>query len=168
MTQHINDTKNDAKPGVLGAHPVGVGVGAIGTGAAAGAVGGMVAGPIGAVAGAVVGAVVGGVVGKATAEVINPTEETRYWKESHASGPYATSSFGYDEYAPAYRYGWESVGRRGSTGQTFDSVESDLGRGWDSVKGTSRLAWDQAKHASRAAWDRVQNVTKPTAKATQM
>lgn len=148
------------KASILGTHPVGVGVGAVSAGAAAGAVGGAVAGPIGAVAGAVVGAVVGGVAGKATAEALNPTMETKYWHETHASRPYARADLGYDEFAPAYRYGWESYGKRSEPGQTFDNVEADLARGWDGAKGTSRLAWNQAKAASRDAWLRVESAAR--------
>jgi hypothetical protein len=149
------ESNGGPKSGVLGAHPVGVGLGAVGAGAAAGAVGGAIAGPVGAVAGAAVGAVVGGLAGKAAAEAVNPTVETTYWRENHAARPYAHSDIGYIEYAPAYRYGWESFGRRGGQGQTFESVEADLGRGWDKAKGLSHLGWDKAKEASREAWNRV-------------
>lgn len=142
--------------GVHGAHPVGAGLGAIGAGAAAGAVGGAIAGPAGAVAGAVVGAVTGAVVGTVAAEAVNPTVETKYWLESHSTRPYATATVRYEEYAPAYRYGWESFGRSGGQGKTFESVESDLGRGWNQFKGSSVLGWDQAKAATRDAWDRVE------------
>ncbi len=144
------------KAGALGAHPIGTGLGAIGAGAAAGAAGGAVAGPVGAVAGAVVGAVAGAVVGKAAAEAVNPTVETKFWRETHASRPYANGPLGYEEFAPAYRYGWESFTTRGAQGGTFESVEADLNRGWDKAKGTSRLGWDKAKDASRDAWNRVQ------------
>lgn len=167
--QNMNDPKKPADAnrdpitGAPGAHPIGTGLGAAGagavTGAAAGAIGGAIGGPIlaaaGAVGGAVVGAVAGGLAGKATAEAINPTIETKYWQESHAAGPFGQATGDYDEYAPAYRYGWESFGRR-TEGQTFDSVEADLGRGWDKARGSSRLGWDQAKNATRGAWDRVQ------------
>jgi len=162
--QNVNNnpaspTYRDPKTGAMGAHPVGVGLGAIGAGAAAGAAGGMIAGPLGAVAGAVGGAVVGGLAGKAAAESINPTVETKYWQESHSSRPYAIPTLGYEEFAPAYRYGWESFGRRGY-GQTFEGLENDLGRGWDKAKGSSHLAWDQAKSATRDAWDRVEQAAR--------
>ncbi|MFN0131543.1 MAG: hypothetical protein ACKVW3_03270 [Phycisphaerales bacterium] len=151
------DANQDPITGTIGAHPVGTGLGAIGVGAAAGAVGGAVAGPIGAAAGAVVGAVAGGLAGKATAEAINPTVESKYWRDSHPSRPYAHAEFGYEEYAPAYRYGWESFGSQGGQGRTFESMEADLSRGWERAKGSSRLSWDQAKVASREAWTRVQS-----------
>ena len=150
------DANRDPITKAPGAHPVGTGLGAIGTGAAAGAAGGAIGGPVGAIAGAAVGAVVGGLVGKAAAEAVNPTVETEYWREHHESRPYAGSA-GYDEYEPAYRYGWENFNRRGGRqDQSFESVESDLQRGWDEAKGKSGLPWEQAKAATRDAWNRVQ------------
>lgn len=109
--------------------------------------------------GAVVGAVVGGLAGKSVAQAVNPDVETKYWRENHASRPYFSDSLGYDECAPAYRYGWESFGRHGTQGKSFDSVEADLDRGWQQAKGSSRLNWDQARLASRDAWDRLQKPT---------
>jgi hypothetical protein len=93
--------------------------------------------------------------GKAAAEAINPLSEAKFWRESHSSRPYADADLGYAEFVPAYRYGWESYGRRERDSTTFESVEKDLARGWDKAKGTSRLGWDQARPATRDAWDRV-------------
>lgn len=162
----VKDLNVDPKTGILGSHPVATGVGAVAAGAAAGAAGGLVAGPVGAVAGAAVGAVVGGVAGNATAEAINPTIETKFWHDNHASKAYAAGAVGYNEFAPAYQYGWESYTRRGGNGTSFDSVESDLGRGWDKAKGASSLGWDKAKSATREAWDRVQLAAKDLTHST--
>ena len=60
--------------------------------------------------GAAVGAVVGGLAGKATAEAIDPTAEEAYWTENYVREPYYEKGLGYDQYAPAYRTGYE--GRR--------------------------------------------------------
>jgi len=138
--QHSN---KDPITGTPGAHPIGAAVGAI-------------AGPAGAVAGAIIGAAAGAVVGKSAAEVINPTVEAEFWRESHSVRPYADATLGYEEYAPAYRYGWESYASRTIKGQTFENVEAELNRGWDKAKGTSRLLWDTAREATREAWNRVQ------------
>jgi len=157
-TPNINPTRDanrDPISGMPGAHPVGVGLGAIGAGAAVGAAGGAVAGPVGALTGAAISAVAGGFAGKATAEAINPTIERKYWSENYAQRPYSHSEYGYEEFEPAYRYGWESFGKRGREASSFESVEAELGRGWDQTKGHSRLAWDQAKQATRDAWNRV-------------
>lgn len=150
------DANRDPITNAAGAHPVGTGLGAVGAGAVAGAVGGAVAGPVGAVAGAVVGAVAGGMGGKAIAEAVNPTVETKYWRENYAQRPYADPNLNQDQYAPAYQYGWESFDRRGKEGKKFDNIEADLSRGWDKAKGTSELGWDKARPAVRDAWDRVE------------
>lgn len=160
------ETVRDQNVGVPGSHPVGTGLGAVSAGAAAGAVGGAVAGPVGAIAGAAVGAVVGGLTGSAVAEAINPTMETKYWRDAYATRPYAGTGSSYDDYEPAYRYGWESFSRRGDQARTFESVEAELAGGWDQAKGKSRLAWDKARQASRDAWDRVQRAVREPGRRT--
>src|SRR4051794_28124040 len=105
------DANRDPISGEPGAHPVGTGLGAAAGGAAAGAAGGAMAGPVGAAVGAVVGAVAGGLAGKEVAESIDPTVEDAYWRENYASRPYYDQGMTYDDYGPAYRYGWESRGQ---------------------------------------------------------
>jgi hypothetical protein len=160
--QKTNDPAKNPDPitKTPGSHPVGTGVGAavggavgIGAAAATGAAIGSPGGPVGAATGAVVGAVVGGLAGKGIAEDVNPTAEDRYWRDNYVSRPYIIANTSYDQYAPAYRYGWEAP--RNHRGKTFDDVERDLGRNWDRVKGQSRLKWEHAKHAARDAWERV-------------
>lgn len=147
------DANRDPLTDAPGAHPVGVGVGAAAAGAAGAAIG-SVAGPIGTAVGAVIGAVAGGLAGKGVAEAVNPTAEESYWRENYRHRPYYSSDYDYDEFAPAYRYGWES--RTQYSGRKFDEVEGDLERGWERAKGKSRLGWDRAKHATRDAWHRVE------------
>ena len=135
-----------------GAHPVGTGVGATGGGVAGAAIG-AVGGPIGAAVGLVAGALVGGLAGKATAERINPTVEEAYWRESYTREPYYEAGRSFDDYAPAYAYGW---GATTTYPGPFEEVEPALARDWDSRRGNSSLDWQQARPATRAAWDRVQ------------
>ncbi len=152
--EHVEaDTNPDPITGEHGSHPVGVGLGGVAGGAAAGALGGAVAGPLGAAVGAVVGAVAGGLAGKGVAESIDPTVEDAYWSENHKNRPYVEKDSSYDDYRPAYQYGWES--RNQHADKSFDEVETDLGRNWDTAKANSKLSWDKAKHATRDAWDRV-------------
>jgi len=159
------DENRDPLSGEPGAHPVGTGVGAavggLATGAATGAAVGTVAGPIGTAigtaVGATVGAVGGGLAGKAVAEKIDPTVEHEYWRNNYSSRPYVRSGESFDEYAPAYQYGWESQSLH--RGKSFDEVERDLGRDWDRVRGNSRLGWDRAKAAVRDSWERVTDRT---------
>ncbi len=134
-----------------GSHPVGTGVGAAAGGAATGAAVGTVAGPAGTIAGAAVGAVVGGLIGKGVAESINPTVEDTYWRENHSRQYYAGDT-AYDDYAAAYRTGYEGYGEYGFTGKSFDQSEAELRRRYESNK--PRIGWDRARFASRAAWDR--------------
>jgi hypothetical protein len=152
----IPDSNPDPITGSPGAHPIGTGIGAAGGGAAGAAIGAAATGPaapIGAVVGAVVGAVAGGLAGKGAAEAVNPTAENEYWERNHSTRPYVEAGTSYDDYRPAYQYGWESSTRY--SGKEFDEVESDLSRDWDRNKGQSSLSWDRAKHATRDAWDRV-------------
>ena len=153
---HVDDNPANRDPlsGAPGSHPVGVGVGTTG-GAAAGAAIGAVAGPVGSAVGAVVGGIAGAAAGKGVAESVNPTVEDTYWRSNYSTRPYVDRNMSYDDdYAPAYRYGWESYSAH--KGRKFDEVESDLSRNWDRTKGNSKLTWDKAKLATRDAWHRVE------------
>lgn len=148
------DSNPDPITGTPGAHPVGVGLGAAAGGIAAGAAAGtMAAGPIGTAVGAAVGAIVGGLGGKAVAEGVNPTEEERYWRDNYQAEPYYRSGSTFDDYAPAYRLGYDSFNRYGD--RPFDDVESAMEHDYSTLRGQSRLEWEEAKHATRAAWERI-------------
>jgi hypothetical protein len=155
-TSVAGDANRDAITGAPGSHPVATGVGALG-GAAAGAAVGTVAGPVGTVVGGVVGAVAGGLAGKGVGEAIDPTAEETYWRTTYTTVPYFAKNSGFDfnDYGPAYRYGWESQTR--NVGRKFDDVEKDLAREWNAAKGASRLGWSEAKSAAQASWQRVSN-----------
>lgn len=147
------DANRDPITGTPGAHPVGTGVGAA-AGGVTGAAVGSVAGPVGTVVGAAVGAVAGGLGGKAVGERVNPTVEEAYWRENYAKEPYHSREYGYEDYAPAYRTGYEARSRYPD--RSFDQVEGELRSEYEQGKGTSRLGWDEAKEATRAAWHRVE------------
>ncbi|WP_394671425.1 hypothetical protein [uncultured Acinetobacter sp.] len=150
----------DPITGEPGAHPIGTGVGAAG-GAVSGAAIGAVGGPIGAAVGGVVGAVVGGLAGKGVSEVVNPTEEDAYWRETYNTRPYYNETINtYDDldyerdYRDAYQLGYTSKSNYPAETR-FEEVESDLQLKWDQTKRNSRLKWEEAKHAVKDAWDRV-------------
>jgi hypothetical protein len=124
-------------------------------GASAGTIAG---GPIGTVAGAlagvVAGSVIGGIAGKALAERFNPQHEDDYWRNEFPRRPYAVASrYGWDDYWPAYRFGYERF--PAYDGRGFDEVESELAHDWENVRGTSRLRWDEARVATRDAYERL-------------
>ncbi len=147
------DMNRDPITGAPGSHPVGTGVGAA-AGGATGAVIGAVGGPVGMLAGAAVGAVVGGLAGKGVGEAVNPTAEDTYWRGQYDREPYYVKERTFDDYAPAYRTGYEA--RTRYEGKQFDEVESDLQRDYETSRGNARLSWNDAKQATRAAWDRVE------------
>jgi hypothetical protein len=150
------DANPDPLTGAPGSHPVGTGVGAAAGGAAGAALGSIVPGigtVIGGVVGTIVGATGGGLVGKEVAESLNPSQEDAYWRENYKTRPYYSTDVAYDDYAPAYRYGWESRSRFAD--RKYSDVENDLGSGWDKAKAHSSLGWDKAKAAAQDAWDRA-------------
>ena len=151
---YAKDENRDPITGAPGAHPVGTGLGAGGGGIAGAAAGGAVGGPVGAIVGAAVGAVAGGLAGKGVAEMVDPTAEEAYWRNNYSSRPYVEADSAYDDYAPAYKYGWESRARH--TGRSFDEAENDLSAGWNNVKGSSKLGWERAKEAVKDAWHKVE------------
>jgi hypothetical protein len=149
-----NPANRDPITGAPGSHPAGTAAGAA-AGGVAGAAVGSAAGPVGTAVGAAVGAVAGGLAGHAAGEAINPTVEDAYWRETYVREPYYSRDFSYDDYAPAYRTGYEAAGRyRGQ--KRFEDVEHELRSQYAAVKGTSRLTWERAKLAVRAAWDRIE------------
>jgi hypothetical protein len=157
-----NDKSRNPDPitGAPGSHPVGTGIGAAVGGAAAGAAVGTVAGPVGTAVGAAVGAVVGGLAGKGIAEKIDPTREDAYWRENHNRQAFAKNR-PYDDFAPAYRVGYEGYGTYGAAGKTFEESEAELRRRYEAQN--AELAWDDARLASQAAWQRFDS--KPRAAA---
>ena len=148
-----HDANLDPITGAPGSHPIGTGAGAVGGGATGAVIGAAVGGPVGSVVGAAIGGVAGGLAGKGAAELVNPTVEDAYWRDNYANRPYANGQ-PYDQYAPAYRYGWESKSRYAD--KRFEDVENDLERGWDKAKANSSLAWNEAKSATRDAWHRIE------------
>jgi len=149
------DNSTGKKAAGLGAGAVGgAALGGVAGGATAGALAGGVTGPVGAAIGAAVGAVAGAVLGKKAAD---PVAEDKYWRENHASRPYARKDVSFDHYQPAYRSCVESFNR--NPGRSFDEVEPELGRDWSRARGNSSLEWEHARPAARDAWDRVSNAT---------
>jgi uncharacterized protein YcfJ len=151
--QDASDANRDPITKAPGMHPIGTGLGAAAGGALAGAAAGTVAGPIGTAAGAAIGAVVGGLAGKAAGEKVDPTIEDTYWSAHYGKEPYYEKGYTYDDYAPAYRTGYEA--RATYPGRKFDEVETDLARKYETARGKSRLTWQQARPATLAAWNRV-------------
>jgi hypothetical protein len=157
-TNRDRDANPDPITGTPGSHPVGTGIGAAGGGAAGAAIGSVVPGVgnvVGGVIGAAVGAVAGGLAGKGVAEAVNPTEEDAFWRQNYRSRDYVQPGADYDQYEPAYRYGYSSYSRY--QGRDWNDVEPQLARDWDRTRERSSLDWDRAKYATKDAWQRVKD-----------
>jgi phage tail tape-measure protein len=149
------DANRDPLTGEPGSHPIGAGVGAAGGAATGAAIGAAVGGPVGAAVGGIAGAVAGGAAGHAVAEGLDPTVEDAYWRKTYSTRSYYRPGRTYEEYEPAYRYGWENASRAEYSNRQFDEVESDLERGWETAKGKTREGWRDVREATRDAWNRV-------------
>jgi hypothetical protein len=149
---NTNDMNLDPISGAPGAHPVGVGLGGTGGAVLGGAIGSLL-GPIGTLVGGAIGTVAGAAAGKGVAERVDPTGEADYWRTEYAARPYYDRSYGYDDYAPAYRNGDDLRAESGALAWD-DSLEAKARDGWEGVKADSRLGWEKAKDAVRDAFDR--------------
>ncbi len=135
-------------------HNIGAGTGAVGGAVAGAAVGTAVGGPVGTVVGAIAGGVVGAKAGDSIAEAVNPTEYTDHFQRTYDTTPYYSSGRQWNDYEPAYRYGYDTYGEH--RGRKFEDVESTLERNWDSAKADSRLAWAEARSAVRDGWHHIE------------
>ena len=151
--ERTKDTNPDPITGAPGAHPVGVAGGGTGGAIAGAAIGGAIGGPVGAVVGGAIGAVAGGAAGKGVAEAVNPTAEEAFWRQK--------SGKEYDQFAPAYRYGWESASRTEHQGRRFEDVEKHLEQNWSKARGTMKTEWKDVRQRTRDAYERVQTNMSP-------
>ncbi|GIK16707.1 MAG: hypothetical protein BroJett003_16710 [Planctomycetota bacterium] len=101
-----------------------------------------------------VGSAKDAILGAKNAKPLNPSDEHDYWRKNLQSRPYFVQGTSYEQYGPAFQYGWQTFTT--SKGRTFNDVEPQLGRDWESHRGTSTLSWSQAKAATHDAWQRVE------------
>jgi hypothetical protein len=82
------------------------------------------------------------------------SEEDIWWRDNFSSRPYATGRT-YEEFRPAYQYGFESGLHH--MGREWDEVESDLRSGWEKFTGKPGAGgtWESVKDAVRDAWHRI-------------
>jgi uncharacterized protein (TIGR02271 family) len=69
---------------------------------------------------------------------------------------YASLGGTYDDYAPAYRYGYDMRRDARYQGRNWDDVESSLRSDWDARYGSAGAStWERMKAAVRSGWDRM-------------
>jgi len=80
--------------------------------------------------------------------------EERWWRENYQDRPYVTRDRSFDDYRPAYRYGFESA--TNYHGRDFNEVEPQLRAGWDRWEHRPRKSnWDEVREMVRDAWDHM-------------
>ena len=85
--------------------------------------------------------------------------EHAYWREHFHKLPSVPATATYEQYAPAFDYGWESRGgccaKPPAERPSFESAEQELRSKWQERPAAADLSWDLARDAVRAAWERV-------------
>ena len=87
-------------------------------------------------------------------DVPYPDTETDYWRGIYSSEPYFQGGRRFEDYAPAYEFGWAGYSAYGTD---VDIADRLMASDWEQRKGISSLSWDEARPASRAAWRRAEN-----------
>jgi uncharacterized protein (TIGR02271 family) len=84
---------------------------------------------------------------------------TRYEPQfrSHYESTYGTSGLAFDEYSPAYRYGYQLANDTRYTNRPWSEIESAAQRDWNDRYQRDGSTWDQVKDAVRHGWERVRN-----------
>jgi uncharacterized protein (TIGR02271 family) len=92
--------------------------------------------------------------GTATGTRTDLDDDTYYRNDWQTN--YASLGGTYDDYAPAYRYGYEMRRDPRYQGRDWDAVESDLRSDWDTRYGSSGAStWERMKAAVRSGWNRM-------------
>ena len=153
--QPTNDSafRPDPVTGEPSAATVGLGTGAVGGGLAGATVGGAVAGPVGVMVGGVAGAVAGAYGGTRIADTIYPPEEEQYWGEHHGEEEWAEKDSTYDQYAAAYRTGYQAYQNYGD--KPYEEIEPQLEREYSQSDANRVVSWSRARPALKAAWRRA-------------
>ncbi len=71
----------------------------------------------------------------------------------HFAATYPANAANYDDYAPAYRYGYEAASDPRYAGRDYSQVESDLRS--DYGRRYPNSAWDRMKDSIRYGWDKM-------------
>lgn len=70
---------------------------------------------------------------------------------SHFASNYGTGGERYEDYAPAYSYGYDMANKY--TGRQWDDVQGDLRTDWESRGSGGAANWEKFKAAIRHGWD---------------
>lgn len=104
--------------------------------------------------GGVVGRVIDALTGKERTHRIDRDREDSYWRESFQSQGSVPQGRTYDDYAPAYRTGYEGFSKYYGSGTRFEDVEPTLQEEYTASKPS--VPWTEARTAAQSAWSRVE------------
>jgi hypothetical protein len=85
---------------------------------------------------------------------LSSSDYNRYFEENFENSRFFRSGSEWQDYEPAYRYGYESYDRY--RGRSFDEVEPDLAQSWNTTHRGSKLGWQEAKEAVRDGWHHLE------------
>ena len=90
------------------------------------------------------------------ASIRAPTAEKKYWENAYKNRPYYRSGRTFDQYEPAYRYGWENATSPEFSDKSFEETESVLNQRWAAQAGSqTRPSWNDSREPARDAWNRI-------------
>jgi hypothetical protein len=77
----------------------------------------------------------------------------------HYAANYAATGAAYEEYAPAYQYGYGLADATTYRGRPWDEIEPEARRDWEARNPGS--TWERVKAAVRRGWERTSNAVEP-------
>jgi hypothetical protein len=83
----------------------------------------------------------------------NWSRDQDWWRDNFQNRPYVNVDRRFEDYEPAYRYGYESASR--FRGRSWNEVEPELRTGWDRFEGRGHSTWENIKDAVRDAWEKI-------------
>jgi hypothetical protein len=131
-----------------------IGAGGIGGAAAGAAVGTAVGGPIGGIIGAAAGGIAGATAADQIQDALDPKLEEVYWQENYRRRPYYKTGSAFNDYLPAYKFGWEAANSSKYGDRDFEDIESDLRRDWETQHGKGS-DWSAIKQVIRDSFERI-------------
>ena len=79
--------------------------------------------------------------------------DERWWRENFRNRPYVTADRRFEDYAPAYRFGYDAANRY--RGKNWNDVEFNLSTDWEKYEGRGDSTWEKVKDSVRDAWDNL-------------
>ena len=80
-------------------------------------------------------------------------DDRNWWQENFSTRPYVTADRRFEDYEPAYRFGYQSLSRY--HGRRWKQVEPSLRNDWDHFEGRGDSTWESVKDAVRDAWENI-------------